>query len=91
MKSLKRLDSADFKLKREFFFFWKQLGKRPAVNTKRRPANSKKGLKKVKVAPLPIEYVARSSMTDQLNQVMDDTLLAYSQSVANKTFRLKVQ
>merc|ERR1712071_341162 len=54
----------------------------------------KKGTKKTKVTPSSepaIEYAERSSMTDQLNQIMDDTIVVYAQSVANKTFNLKIQ
>lgn len=70
-----------------------QLGgakKRPQANSgKRRKANSKKGAKKAK--PSPITFLPRSEMTDQLNQVMDDTFAIYSQQLTYKTFNLKVR
>lgn len=59
------------------------------AHAKRRPANKKKGIKKNQ--PTPITYVERSSFTDQLNQVMDETFLIYSKSLVNKTFNLKVR
>ncbi len=71
----------------------KSLGKKPN-GRKRRPQNDKKGYGKNK-RPIfkPIQYLARSSNTDQLNQALDEMLECLSLKLANEnsTFSLKLK
>ncbi|EFX86091.1 hypothetical protein DAPPUDRAFT_222068 [Daphnia pulex] len=68
-------------------------GKKPN-GRKRRPQNDKKGYGKNK-RPIfkPIQYLARSSSTDQLNKALDEMLESLSLNLANEnssTFSLKL-